>query len=83
MKIEFIKTTNVKNFITLTNNLINRANGVPGMALVYGEPGLGKTRVATWWSANNDAIFVSATQVTTPRSLLEEIVKRNGRGATF
>ncbi len=83
MKIEFIKTTNVKNFITLTNNLINRANGVPGMALVYGEPGLGKTRVATWWSANNDAIFVSATQVTTPRSLLEEIVKEMGEVPLF
>lgn len=47
MKAEFIKTTNVKNFITLMNNLINRAKRVPGMALVYGEPGLGKTRVAT------------------------------------
>lgn len=34
MKIEFIKTTNVKNFITLMNNLVNRAKGVPGMALV-------------------------------------------------
>ena len=54
MKIEFIKTTNVKNFITLMNNLINRAKGVPGMALVYGEPGLGKTRVATWWSAKRN-----------------------------
>ncbi len=53
------------------------------MALVYGEPGLGKTRVATWWSANNDAIFVSATQVTTPRSLFRRNRKRNGRGATF
>lgn len=83
MKTEFIKTTNVKNFITLTNNLINRAKGVPGMALVYGEPGLGKTRVATWWSANNDAIFVSATQVTTPRSLLEEIVKEIGEVPLF
>lgn len=83
MKTEFIKTTNVKNFITLTNNLINRAKGVPGMALVYGEPGLGKTRVATWWSANNDAIFVSATQVSTPRSLLEEIVKEMGEVPLF
>lgn len=83
MNTEFIKTTNVKNFITLMNNLINRAKGVPGMALIYGEPGLGKTRVATLWSANNDAIFVSATQVTTPRSLLEEIVKEMGEVPLF
>lgn len=39
MKYEFIKTANVKNFITLANNLINRGEGVPGMALVYGEAG--------------------------------------------
>lgn len=83
MKAKFIITTNVKNFITLTNNLINRAKGVPGMALVYGEPGLGKSAVATWWAANNDAIFVSATQVTTPRSLLEEIVKEIGEVPLF
>lgn len=83
MKSEFIKTANVKNFITLTNNLINRGKGVPGMALVYGEPGLGKTKVATWWAANNDAIFVSAIQVSTPRSLLEEIVKEMGEVPLF
>lgn len=78
MKSEFVKTTNVKNFITLTNNLINRAEGVPGLALVYGEPGLGKTQVVTWWAANNDAILVSAKQSMTPRWLLEEIVKEIG-----
>lgn len=78
MKSEFVKTTNVKNFVTLTNNLINRAEGVPGLALVYGEPGLGKTQVVTWWAANNDAILVSAKQSMTPRWLLEEIIKEIG-----
>ncbi|MEI8129717.1 MAG: hypothetical protein WCG95_08905, partial [bacterium] len=40
----FARTQNVKNFINMMNNLKNRADGVPGMALVYGEPGLGKTQ---------------------------------------
>ena len=44
MKKVFVKTKNVKRFITMTNNLQNRAEGVPGMGLVYGEPGLGKTQ---------------------------------------
>ena len=44
MKNVFVKTNNVKRFITMMNNLQNRAEGVPGMALVYGEPGLGKTQ---------------------------------------
>ena len=44
MKKVFVKTNNVKRFITMMNNLQNRAEGVPGMGLVYGEPGLGKTQ---------------------------------------
>lgn len=78
MKSEFGKTTNVKDFVTLTNNLINRAEGVPRLALVYGEPGLCKTQVVTWWAANNDAMLVNAKQSMTPRWLLEEIVKGIG-----
>lgn len=47
MKKKFVKTKNVKNFISLMNNLQNRPIGVPGMALVYGEPGLGKNKFNT------------------------------------
>lgn len=43
MKKVFVKTKNVKNFITMMNNLKNRADGVPGM-VVYGEPGLEKLK---------------------------------------
>ena len=64
MKPVFVNTKNVKNFISTINNLQNRAQGVPGMALIYGEPGLGKTRAAIWWVSNHqdDALFVSAKQ---------------------
>lgn len=40
MKKVFARTQNVKNFINMMNNLNNRAEGVPGMALVHGEPGI-------------------------------------------
>ena len=36
MKPVFVKTKNVKNFVSTLANLQNRAKGVPGMALVYG-----------------------------------------------
>ena len=78
MKSNFVMTKNVKNFVTLTNNLLNRGKGVPGMALIYGEPGLGKSKTAVWWAANNNAVHVQATQNMTPRWLLEEIVKELG-----
>ena len=80
MKPKFVKTKNVKNFITMTTNLQTRAEGVPGMVLVYGEPGLGKTQTALWWVANHqsDAIYVSAKQSMSTRWLLEEITKELG-----
>ena len=78
MQSEFLMTINVKKFITLVNNLINRPKGVPGMALVYGEPGLGKSEVALWWSANNDGILINAKKTMSPHWLLQEIVREIG-----
>lgn len=42
MKKVFVKTKNVKQLISMMNRLREREDGVPGMGLVYGEPGLGK-----------------------------------------
>lgn len=74
MKKVFVKTNNVKRFITMMNNLQNRAEGVPGMGLVYGEPGLGKSQAINWWAFKNDAILVRCTQLMTTKWLLAEIL---------
>ena len=42
----FVKTQNVRNFIGLIENLQNKPMNIPKMALVYGEPGLGKSQTA-------------------------------------
>ena len=78
MKKVFVKTNNVKRFITMMNNLQNRAEGVPGMGLVYGEPGLGKTQTINWWAFKNNAILVRCTQLMTARWLLTEILDEMG-----
>ena len=78
MKKIFVKTNNVKRFITMMNNLQNRAEGVPGMGLVYGEPGLGKSQTINWWAFKNDAILVRCTQLMTARWLLTEILDEMG-----
>lgn len=44
------------------------------MALVYGEPGLGKTQTINWWAFKNDAILVRCNQMMTARWLLKEIL---------
>ena len=74
MKKVFVKTNNVKRFITMMNNLQNRAEGVPGMGLVYGEPGLGKTQAIKWWAFKNDAILIRYNQMMSARWLLKEIL---------
>lgn len=78
MKKTFVKTENVKKFITMMNNLQSRAEGVPGMALVYGEPGLGKTHSVVWWAMQNNAIFIRCTNLMSARWLLEEFVEELG-----
>lgn len=83
MKKVFVRTKNVKNFIALTDKLINRKDGVPKMGLVYGEPGLGKTQTAVWWSTKNDAIYIRASNNMSSRWLLEEIVEELGESPCY
>ena len=71
----FVKTQNVKNFIGLVENLINKPKNIPKMGLIYGEPGLGKSQTALWLACKYDGIYLRASNLMTGRWLLEEIVK--------
>ena len=71
----FVKTTNVKNFIGLVENLINKPKNIPKMGLIYGEPGLGKSQTALWLACKYDGIYLRASNLMTGRWLLEEMVK--------
>lgn len=75
MKKVFVKTKNVRNFIGLVENLINKPKNIPKMGLVYGEPGLGKTQTAIWLACKYDGIYLRASNLMTGRWLLEEFVK--------
>jgi DNA transposition AAA+ family ATPase len=78
MKNVFVKTQNVKNFINMMNNIQNRSQNVPGMALVYGEPGLGKSKAVLWWAAHNDVAYIRGTNLMSGRWLIREIVEELG-----
>lgn len=71
----FIKTTNVKNFIGLVENLLNKPKNISKMGLIYGEPGLGKSQTALWLACKYDAIYLRVTNLMTGRWLLEEVAK--------
>jgi DNA transposition AAA+ family ATPase len=74
----FAITRNVERFTEAMDRIRNRESNVPGMALLYGEPGLGKTKVALWWVLNNDGVFIRTKKLMTGRWLLEEIVAELG-----
>ena len=71
----FVKTQNVKNFIGLVENLINKPKNIQKMGLVYGEPGLGKSQTALWLACKYDGVYLRASNLMTGRWLLEEMVK--------
>lgn len=79
----FVKTTNVKNFIGLVENLINKPKNIPKMGLVYGEPGLGKSQTALWLACKYDGIYLRASNLMTGRWLLEEMVKELDENPRF
>ncbi|MBR1424714.1 AAA family ATPase [bacterium] len=78
MKNIFVKTKNVKSFVSLTTKLMNANNNAPKMGLIYGEPGLGKTGVILWWSINQDAIIVTAKNGMSARWFLSDLVEELG-----
>ena len=75
MKIKFIKTKNVKQFIALMEELNHLPPNIPKIALVYGEHGLGKSETIKWWALKNDCVYVRATKGMTSRWLISEIAE--------
>ena len=71
----FVRTNNVKNFIGLVENLVNKPKNIPKMGLVYGEPGLGKTQTALRLVCKYDGIYLRASNLMTGRWLLDWLIK--------
>lgn len=83
MKRTFIRTKNVKRFVSLMEELQKLPPNIPKLALVYGEHGLGKTHSIIWWATRNDAIYVRANNEMTQNGLLKAIVEELGERAFF
>ena len=79
MRKHFTMTSNVELFISLATSLEKRDYGIPGLGLIFGEPGLGKTRTAIWYADRAKAVFVRALATATVRSFLEELVIELGQ----
>lgn len=78
MKSKIVPITNVARLAEAGEALLNRAPGMPGMGLVYGPSGLGKTTAVAWLATRQHGVFVRALATTTPSSLVESICKELG-----
>lgn len=83
MKNIFATTANTEAFSDLCNSLERRDRGVPGLGLVFGEPGLGKTRTGIWYADKVGAVFIRALATATLRSFLEDLVLELGQEPMF
>ena len=79
MKNIFVRTKNHKKTVALLDELRHRGQGVPGLGLIYSEPGLGKTTSIAWCAVNmTDVVVIRAKAVMSARWLLEELVSELG-----
>lgn len=78
MKSKIVPISNVARLAEAGEALLNRSPGMPGMGLVYGQSGLGKTTAVAWLATRQHGVFVRCLATTTPSSLIESICKELG-----
>ncbi|SRR5579883_1329194 len=75
MRSKIVPVTNVSRLTEAANALLERAPGMPGMGLIHGETGYGKTTAVTWLITRVNGVYVRALATTTPSSLLAGIAR--------
>lgn len=75
MRSKIVPVANVMRLSAASDALLNREPGMPGMGLIYGHTGLGKTTAVTWLITRNNGVYVRALSTTTPSSLLRTIAR--------
>lgn len=68
-----VPVKNVTRLAEAGEALIHRNPGMPGMGLIHGHTGFGKTTAVTWYSQRCDAVSVRAKATWTPFVMMEDI----------
>lgn len=74
MKLKFIEDTD--NIMALKDAMLSlkaRNQDLPGLGLIYGQAGLGKTRAVRWYSAQYNCPYIRAKAIWTPRGMLADL----------
>lgn len=75
MKHQIIPISNVARLREAGQLLLDRAPNMPGMGLIYGATGVGKSTAATWYMNQCNAVLVRALANWTPSAMLGAILR--------
>ncbi|WP_435100790.1 AAA family ATPase [Arhodomonas sp. AD133] len=75
MRHRIVPVKNVARLSEASDALIQRGLGMPGMGLIWGHTGYGKTTAATWLINRVNGVYVRPIATTTPSTFLGSILR--------
>jgi DNA transposition AAA+ family ATPase len=78
MKHEIVATTNLRALMRSHQAILDRPRGQPGISIVHGPSGYGKTQGLLWLANQSDGIMLEAKSLWTPRWMLADIISELG-----
>lgn len=78
MKTKFVKTANVLKMLGALTELEKRNQVVPGLALVHGHQGYGKTMATHWYAVQHNCVYLRAQGAWTVNWMLMDLAASLG-----
>lgn len=81
MRDQFVKIKNAMHFQSAVDRIHHKLKGMERMALIFGDPGLGKTETALQYAATNGSLYIRMKKLMTARWFLGDLVEDLGGGS--
>lgn len=80
MRTKIAEVKNIRRLQDMAHELAGRSAQVPGLGMLYGATGRGKTTAAAWLSTDPalNLVYVRASTTWTPSSLLQAVLRETG-----
>lgn len=75
MRYKILPVKNVSRLKSAGDALVQREPGMPGMGLIWGPTGYGKTTAATWFINQVHGVYVRAVSLWSPKTMLTAIAR--------
>jgi len=75
MKQLVVPVKNIARLAEASGALLTRTPGTPGIGLIYGQSGLGKTTATAWFVNECNGVYVRALSTWSPTTMLQTIIR--------